>query len=1296
MKNQYAALAAVAFAVLAAAAWADAASTGAPEAPAPQAPPPKGLEPIFPADNPDVVFTEAEDAVSTNFAREPVLNYGVSGFRALQLNRGTGLEGVGSFYADYVLTLPTSGTWELWYGGTPPGPKDETVASYTSPLSVTLDAREPRRVWRENVAVVENYAPAFYWNLAGDLTLDAGRHVVRFEVTEKRRIDGRYFFYLDCFFLVKKEDGKRKLGDPLPAVFPVNMDARNIDTPFSAIDDLLIGIRDNPGDPKRLVNISRVYTLLGDYLNALKYLNRASLLQPKDPEILLLLAKNRIWKGDTAEGLKRYRDLLAGDPKRRELWLEAGKVAAWNGSYDESIGFFHDALAVFPRDLDLTINLGLTYLWAGRGQEAENTFRTAQGIAGADPQRLKAMGRVYRVNGYPDRAAQAYAAAVSTRPQDLESHLLLIDALASMGKKAEADAAKKRIADTLAASPRLTSYLESFQQKEGLKHQLLEEYNEKLRQNPDNLVLRQVLAQSYFWNGMKARAVAEYRHILTNHAYLALQEMEARSFRIPRAIDRGYLLIDYYSRVPGMARRSRDTLASQAARIAQAISTWSTARAAAESARQAQARAKPGKETEAAQQAVRIAEDRLLSAESALTRENDALSGLVDAATVFISNFDRVKLSFGEDLDSQSELVKQDADAEAALAQTTRATRWRFAPSDILGELAQDLRENDLARIVAAKIYLSDRLVAQAQALLSPDSGSRASTSAAYTLAECYLWGGKTREAATLLGRLSDDPGSALLPTYFRELGAYVKSLEEETGVPGADAAPSVDAAPSAGASAARSPADTVMAAKVASGTLAGLEKDASAQQEIVRKSLALLHTLYRHSVGRAFHAFDQQVVAIRNELGDYYLAGDPPALDPAITQFRHVLAVEPGDMDATFRLGKVYEWKRDWKSAMDSYHAVYQTDPYFENVAPLYNHLARDHADTLATLASEYGDTQRVQSHLEAVWSHSFDSTFGLAVGYQNDDMRIQLANGSGGYDRSAYSVHDASLGVPIDLYLANAKLTPWVGGLLAGNGLFQNTDAASAAVTPPSDFFQVYSARPYMKLDASFGALNVFSLNGTARWGPQPETLDPARGGVLFDASAEANLVTRLSFIDSWPLRDTSLRTYGRIDLIHTGSLAYQNLMYTALQEVTVNLLKGGSPYGVLSVTGGVTWQNSDHLEAYIYYTPNGIFMAGGSLTGSMWIGTGNGDVLGLSLRGYAGSYQQNAFTPGAIYEVKAEGEADVSLTTGNATWTLTILGNGTYNLGLAAGGLPPWDFWSLFVRLGYSLKLPVLLSP
>jgi hypothetical protein len=65
--------------------------------------------------------------------------------------------------------------------------------------------------------------------------------------------------------------------------------------------------------------------------------------------------------------------------------------------------------------------------------------------------------------------------------------------------------------------------------------------------------------------------------------------------------------------------------------------------------------------------------------------------------------------------------------------------------------------------------------------------------------------------------------------------------------------------------------------------------------------------------------------------------------------------------------------------------------------------------------------------------------------------------------------------------------------------------------------------------------------------------------------------------------------------------------------------------------------------------------------------------------------------AFEPGTIHRFKGEVEADASVTAGNGTWNLTVLGNTTYNF-----DAPSWDYWSIFLRLGYTLKLPDLLAP
>jgi cytochrome c-type biogenesis protein CcmH/NrfG len=1188
---------------------------------------------------------EGEDAVSTNFAREPVLSYSCSGSRTLQLSSSTGLSGGASYYADYVFRVPETGTYELWYGGTPPGPRDDLYPSYASPFQIAFDGKKPILVSRETVSVVENYTPKYYWNMVGDVNMDARTHTIRFEVVEKRRFDGRYFFYLDCFFLVKMEGGKRVLGEPLPEVFPKDLDNRAIDSPFLSIEDYLIKIRDNPDNAQALINISLVYTMLGDYLGALKYLNRLSALKPDDAQALLLIAKNRIWKGDIDEGLKAYRRLLSMDPARRDLWMEAGKVAAWMGRYFDAISLFTDGLAAIPNDLDLTVNLGLSYLWASRQGEGEAALRSAQDIAGNDAALMDRLGTVYRVNGYPDRAISEFQAAIRASPRDLRSYLLLIEVYQSVGRTADADGVEKQISDTFFPSPRLTAYLDDFNAKQGMKQEVIAKYEAELAAQPDNLSLRQVLAQSYFWNGRQREAIEEYRGILANHAYIAIKDMEARSSILLQCMDQGYLAVDFLSRLPSIAEKEKAALAAELSRFKDALSARDAALKVADAP---------------------DAEIKLKGAEEALIAEAQALTARAEEARALTSQVQELLDLLSEQANGLPALQEGDDKGQQKFLDLIKENNWSWDKAGIVSELRDNIATDLLSRIVLAKIYLSDRQPSAAASLLSsisPDAG--AGTGFRYTQVQTLLWGGKAADARVVIADLRANPGAVLLPSYFPEISQLAGRLSS----PPEGAAAGAASDPAANAQAAAADLDFIL-------------RPAAAARKDAESMLAAMHALYSRGLVRAFYSFESNTVSMRNELGDYYVTQED--LQSAIAQFRKVLAIEPGDLEAQFRLGKICQWNRDWRAAMDAFKTVYSADPYYENVAALFNQVSRDHADSLDSTTSFFSDTSRVQWRMEASFTHLINSVFGLTAEYRTDQMRIDRIVDSF-TDRSAYQVQDLSLGLPVDLYPVNLKITPRVGGCLMGNGLFTRLDSTVGTWPAPGDAFGLYSVEPYGQADVSLGIANALYLTSTLRYGRYAETFDPLRTPV-YDGSVEANLAVPFSFINAWPLRDTSLRVYGKLDCLAGPALDFLNAIYTGVGELTVYLIKGGDPYTVITLIGNATYQDSYAYEPYQYYSPLSELTIGGSLMGSMWIGVGGGATLGVSLRAYGGAYQQRLLSGSPVLYWKLEGEADLTLTRGNSAWTLT----GFYNTTI------PESYWSFLVRFGCSIKLPTILAP
>ena len=525
----------------------------------PQAPD-RQVEPVFPAENPNIIFVEGEDAVSTNFNQEPILNYSCSGFRTLQLSRTREVQWGSVFYAEFVFYVEAPGNYELWYGGTPPGPQDEQFPSYSSPFRYVVDGQEPLPGYREDISVAGQYAPSYYWCIVNEVELTRGRHTIRFEVEEKRRYDGKYYFYLDAFFLVRKEGGKRLTGEPLPKVFPSDMDDRSMDYPFRDIEDYLIFIREDPKELQPYIELSLIYTLLGDHLSAIKYLKRAAVLDPDSLDFMLLLAKNRIWKGDVREGLKIYQDLLIKDPDRLDNWLEAGKVAAWTGSYDKSIIFFTGGVANFPDNLDIIVNAGLTYLWSGEERSAQDRFDRAEEIVGEDFDLWISLARTFDVNGYPERAMDVYKKAIRRFPENLETYLLLEETYYNNAMRKEAEQIRELTEKSFLASERLSRYLDIFHEKQGLKQEVIDGYVQRLEGEQDNLALREVLAQTYFWNGLRREAIDEYLNILVNHAFLALRQMDESALDFFEMMDRSYVFLNFAKYFPDRVKRFRGEL----------------------------------------------------------------------------------------------------------------------------------------------------------------------------------------------------------------------------------------------------------------------------------------------------------------------------------------------------------------------------------------------------------------------------------------------------------------------------------------------------------------------------------------------------------------------------------------------------------------------------------------------------------------------------------------------------------------------------------------------------------------
>jgi|GEM_PF-2139189 len=519
-------------------------SSGVPSAAAPAAPAEApaaahGIKPVFPVTVPGLVYVEGEDSVSTNMAVEPTMVFSCSGKRTLQLSEKTQLLGGASYYAEYCFYIEAEGDYEFWYGGTPPEPRDELLPAFASPFSVSIDEGQPRTFYREDVHVAGNYTPAYYWVLAGSFHLGAGSHTIRFSVTEKRRLDSKYFFYLDSFFFATPEAlaVKPEERQGYPEVFPENPADRSLDNPFRSFEDYQTDIQNNPSRIASYIELSSEYSLAGDYVNALKYLGRAAIIAPQNPTLRLLQAKNRSWRGDTKEAIDAYGIYLSLRPDDLGIYEEAGKVSAWAGRLSDSEYFYRKALEAFQGNPSLTVNLGLTLLWAGRVGEAENCFAAAAKKALETPEGASELASIYRENGFPDRARSIYEQAVAAFPDHLGLYLDEEALLAATGAEAEEKALEARILSTFEPSAELDARLSSARAQRELKSRRIADFEAKVAADPGNLELRDELTRIYAWNGRRADAARELESILAarfvrelGKSDTALSDLEAGQF----------------------------------------------------------------------------------------------------------------------------------------------------------------------------------------------------------------------------------------------------------------------------------------------------------------------------------------------------------------------------------------------------------------------------------------------------------------------------------------------------------------------------------------------------------------------------------------------------------------------------------------------------------------------------------------------------------------------------------------------------------------------------------------------
>ncbi|HUX51950.1 MAG TPA: hypothetical protein VMW73_14240, partial [Spirochaetia bacterium] len=419
-----------------------------------------------------------------------------------------------------------------------------------------------------------------------------------------------------------------------------------------------------------------------------------------------------------------------------------------------------------------------------------------------------------------------------------------------------------------------------------------------------------------------------------------------------------------------------------------------------------------------------------------------------------------------------------------------------------------------------------------------------------------------------------------------------------------------------------------------------------------------------------------------------------------AISQFQQVLAIDPWNVGAMFRLGQVYEWKGDWHQALANYEKVFYSDPTYENVIKKYNDLSSQHNDSLAFTALAYSDSSRLQYEGTADYNALVSSLVGIHGRFRTDTQLLYRPPSP--ELPTDYQLYSFMIGVPLNFYVAGLSIEPQI-GVTMSNSLY-NTNSSTNPLAYPSQtyvplgtYFGAFHADPYARLDATFSAGQFVYLTGEYFYGREQETFVPGRPA-LYEHIANASISTNLGFINSYPFKNSSLRTYGEVDFVNGAPGTPDNIMTNLEQDVTLGLLAFDNPYVRLSLVGTVQYQNSLNSVPVYYYTPIGVLLAGGGFQAAATLPVG-ADSMAFSLSGKLSSNQDHLTDPAnLIQRLQVDSEARVEYDRGNMALWLDAQLSTTYRYNSAQPDptTNTWDFWSFTVSLGFTVQMQKLLQP
>ena len=123
------------------------------------------------------------------------------------LEFSTPQEIAGGYYITYEFEVKKAGVYNITFCSTPPGPLAEG-SKWHSPYSVSLDGQVGKQLSEESISeewpqyMKYNYLEGgYFFNKVMSLYLDKGPHSITVNISQPRKHDGNFTFYIDAIML---------------------------------------------------------------------------------------------------------------------------------------------------------------------------------------------------------------------------------------------------------------------------------------------------------------------------------------------------------------------------------------------------------------------------------------------------------------------------------------------------------------------------------------------------------------------------------------------------------------------------------------------------------------------------------------------------------------------------------------------------------------------------------------------------------------------------------------------------------------------------------------------------------------------------------------------------------------------------------------------------------------------------------------------------------------------------------------------------------------------------------------